>query len=92
MHENDIPKDIRNSETEKYLGITFDIELKFRRHINDCINKGNRVTGLTRRSFLHITGKSFGKLYKTLIRRHLGYGNIIWSPRFKKDIEAIEMI
>ena len=56
MHENGVPKDIRNSETEKDWGITFDIELKFRRHINDCINKGNRVTGLIRRSFLHIAG------------------------------------
>jgi hypothetical protein len=26
------------------------------------------------------------------IRPHLEYGNIIWSPRFKKDIEAIERV
>ena len=92
MHENGLPKDIRNSETEKDLGITFDTDLKFRRHISDCINKGNRVTGLIRRSFLHITSKSFNKLYKTLIRPHLEYGNVIWSPRYKRDIEAIEMV
>ena len=90
MHENGLPKGIRNSETEKDLGITFDTELKFRRHISDCINNGNRVTGLIRRSFLHITSKSFRKLYKTLIRPHLAYGNVLWSPRYKKDIEAIE--
>ena len=91
MHENGLPKDIRNSETEKDLGITFDTDLKFRRHISDCIDKEIRVTGLIRRLFLHITSKSFSKLYKTLIRPHLEYGNVIWSPRYKRDIEAIEM-
>ena len=34
---------------------------------------------------------AFSKLYKTLIRPHLAYGNVIWSPLYKKDIEAIEM-
>ena len=41
---------------------------------------------------MHITNKSFSKLYKTLIRPHLEYGNIIWNPRLKKDIEAIERV
>ena len=53
---------------------------------------GNKVTGLIRHLFLHITNKSFSKLYKTLIRPRLEYGNIIWNPRFKKDIEAIERV
>ena len=34
--------------------------------------------------------KSFKKLYKTLIRPHVEYCNIIWYPRYKKDITAIE--
>ena len=76
MHENGLPKDIRNSETEKDLGITFNTDLKFGRHISDCINKGNRVTGLIRRSFLHITctSKSFNKLYKILIHSYGVHG------------------
>ena len=41
---------------------------------------------------MHITNKSFSKLYKTLIRPHLECGNIIWNPRFEKDIEAIERV
>lgn len=85
-------QDIKNCNREKDLGITFDTDLKFRQHISDSINKGNQITGLVRRSFLHIKPKSFCKLYKTLIRPHLEYGNIIWYPRYKKDIEAIERV
>ena len=91
-YENGIQKEIVNNDTVKDLGIAFDTELKFRKHISNCINKGNRVICLIRRSFLHITNKSFSKLYKTLIRPHLEYGNIIWNPRLKKDIEAIERV
>ena len=76
-YENGIQKEIVNNDTVKELGITFDTELKFGKHISNCINKGNRVTGLIRRSFVHITNKSFIKLYKTLIRPHLEHGNII---------------
>ena len=92
MYENGIQKEIVNSDTVKDLGITFDTELKFRKYINDCINKGNRITGLIRRSFLHINCKLFCKLFKTLIRPILEYGNIIWNPRFKKDTEAVERV
>ena len=54
-YENGIQKEIVNNDTAKDLGITFDTELKFRKYISNCINKGNRETGLIRRSFLHIT-------------------------------------
>ena len=90
--KNGIQKEIVNNDTVKYLGIAFDTELKFRKHISNCINKGNRVICITRRSFLHITNKSFSKLHKTLIRPHFEYGNIIWNPRLKQDIKAIERV
>jgi hypothetical protein len=89
---NNTRNEISNSESVKDLGVTFDVNMKFRQQINDCINKGNKITGLMRRTFLHFTVKSFGKLFKTLVRPHLEYGNIIWNPRFKKDINAIESV
>ena len=56
-YENGKQKEIVNNKTVKDLGITFDTELKFRKHISNCINKEKRVTGLIRHSFLHITNK-----------------------------------
>lgn len=44
MHENGEQEEISNSETEKDLGITSDTKLEFRKHKNDCINNGNRIT------------------------------------------------
>ena len=90
--ENGVQKEIVNSNSVKDLGITFDLDMKFRKHTSDCINKAIQITGLLRCSFLHINCKSFSKLFKTLIRPVLEYGYIIWSPRFKKDIEAIERV
>ena len=31
-------------------------------------------------------------LYKTLVRPHLEYGNVVWGPHYKEDIKAIEKI
>ena len=64
MHENGRQTVIRHSDTEKDLGISLDTDLKFRRHIKDRINKGNRVNGLIRRWFLRVTRKPFSKLHK----------------------------
>jgi len=83
---------IPNNSQECDLGIIFSTDLKFRQNINKCINKANSMIGLVRRTFQHITTKQFRKLYKTLIRPQLEYGNLIWHPRFKKDIESIERV
>ena len=60
--------------------------------MDNCINKGNKLKGLVRRTFLHITPKSFRELYKSLIRPNLEYCNIIWYPHFKQDIDSIERV
>ena len=90
LNKDGLQSEISPTEETRDLGVVFDTDLKFRQHISNSINKANRITGLIRRTFLHVSRKSFRKLYKTLIRPHLEYGNIVWNPRFRKDIEAIE--
>lgn len=92
MKENCERKEIRISEEERDLGVLYDKDLKFRHHISNCINKANGITSLIRRTFLHVNVKQFRKLHKVLIRPHVEYCNSVWSPRFKKDIEAIERV
>ena len=38
--------DIQQVEEEKDLGVTFQDDLKFTKHINNCVNKANRMIGI----------------------------------------------
>ena len=46
--------------------------------------------GLIRRTFVFLDKHNFNLLYKSLVRPHIEYGNIVWSPFQKADINLIE--
>ena len=50
------------------------------------------MMGLIRRSFIHLDKEMFLNLYKTLVRPHLEYANLIWHPTKIKDITPIENV
>ena len=50
------------------------------------------MKGLTKRSFTHLDRNMFLKLYKSIIRPHLEYANVIWSPLYKGQIDEIEKV
>ena len=79
-------------EEEKDLGVTIDKGLSFSKHIQAQINKANRVLGALKHTFSAIDQTSFPYLYKSLIRPHLEYASVIWSPKFKSDRDAIEKV
>ena len=66
-------------------GILIDEHLKFSNHTAEKVNKANQITGLIRRTFVHLDMYNFNLLYKSLVRLHLEYGNI-WSPFLKSDL------
>ena len=66
--------------TEKDLGVHLDPALKFRRQAASAAAKGNQMLALIRRSFLGINVETLPLLYKTLVRPHLEFGNLIWGP------------
>ena len=77
---------------EKDLGVIFDPMLTFDTHINKMINKANGLLSVIRRSFDYLDRDMFLTLYKSLIRPHLEYGNIIWSPLYKRQEIIIENV
>ena len=85
-------KILSTCESEKDLGVTFDIDLSFDVHIQNATKKANRAIGLIRRSFDYLDKDMFIKLYKALVRPHLEYGNTIWHPRLKRQSIAIENV
>ena len=77
---------------EKDLGIQFQSNLKFDQHITTIVNKANQLLGLIKRSFCYMDKTLFLKLYKSLIRPHLDYGNSVWYPVTKKNKQLIENV
>ena len=84
--------DLITVDTEKDLGINFDRDLTFSQHMVSASNKANRMMGMIRRSFVFLDEYIFTNLFKMLVRPHLEYGNIIWAPYLRKDIDLIENV
>ena len=80
------------SDSEKDIGVHTDPNLSFDVHINDKVNKANKVMGLIRRTFLYMDSKMFLSLYKSLVRPILEYASVCWSPFLKRQIEQLEKV
>ena len=76
----------------KDLGATFESTLRFDHRILNCVNKANRMLGLIKRTFAYMDKEMFLPLFKTLIRLHLEYATVVWSPFLKKVIFLIENV
>ena len=79
-------------EVEKDLGVIVDKNLKFHKHASFAVKKANTILGLIKRSFTVFDHKTLPKLFKAMVRPHLEYGNVVWSPHFKLDQQAIERV
>ncbi|MES9971492.1 MAG: reverse transcriptase family protein, partial [Candidatus Thiodiazotropha sp.] len=85
-------EDIDSDTEEKDLGVIFQRDLKFSSHIATKVNKANSILSLIIRTFDFIEQDSFVLLYKALVRPHVEYGNTIWYPFLRKDINSVENI
>jgi len=70
---------LQTTPVEKDLGVFVDDTLKFRDHVCYAVNKASRVPGLIRLTFSWIDEETLLRLFTTLVRPHLKYGNIIWD-------------
>ena len=50
------------------------------------------MIGLIKRTFTYLNKDILLKLYKSLVRPHLEYGNIIWYPVLKRQSKAVEKV
>ena len=92
MHESGEQIHKEQLDSEKDLGVAFESTLRFDKHILNCVIKANRMLGLIKRSFSFMDKEMFLPLYKALIRPHLEYATVVWSPFLKKDIFLIEKV
>ena len=55
-----------------------DDKLSFDKHINDKVNKANKLVGMLNRSFEYVDNITFKLLFTGMIRPHLEYANSVW--------------
>ena len=77
---------------EKDLRIIFLENLKFDKQILESVGKANKILGLIKRFFVCLDCELFLKLYKSLVRPIVDYGNVIWYAYTKKNKKLIENI
>ena len=77
---------------EKDLGVLIDDELKFHKQTAAAIKTANRVLGVVKKSYSYFDDRNLPLIYKSLIRPHLEYGNIVWGPFYKEDKIAIKRV
>ena len=50
------------------------------------------MLGIIKRNFRGLRQDTFIMLYKSLVRSHLEYANLLWNPYQKQDIKALEKV
>ena len=86
----DIPLD--NTSVEKDLGVHIDTNLKFREHASSAAAKATQVLAVIQCSFALIDKVTLPILFKTLVRPHLEFGNLIWGPFNRSDQRLVERV
>ena len=77
---------------EKDLGVWFDNQLDFGKHIRSIVGRANRMLGLIKISFDCMDREMFRNLYLVMIRPILEYCVQVWCPYKQKDIDLIEQV
>ena len=70
---------VKSSSTHKHLGIILDAKLDFSLHLKNIQNKVNKTIGLLRKLQDTLPRTSLITIFKSFIRPHLDYGDIIYD-------------
>ena len=89
---NDTKVQLANSQ--KHLGLILDSKLDFNEHIDNKINKCNKIMGIMERLSVVLSRRSLITIYKSFVRPNLDYGDIIYdkpfNESFKRNIEMVQ--
>ena len=79
-------------EEEKDLGVLIHRTLSVSNNCAVAVKKANKMAGHIYRTVTHKSIETVVPLYKALVRPHLEYCSLVWSPYLKKDILSIEKV
>ena len=69
---------VPRKDCHKHLGISLDSKLSFKNHINEKINKANKLVGVLRYLSSYIPLNTLIQMYKSFIRPLFDYGDVIY--------------
>ena len=86
-------KDVSRSESQKHLGLVLDFKLNFDVHLKGKFSIMNNGIALLRKLRHSIPGKPLLSIYKTFLRPHLHYCDVIYDkPHNEKFTDTLESI
>ena len=76
-----------------HLDLVLDSKLDFNKHINNKINKCNKIIGIMKKLYLFLSRKTLLTIYKPFVTPNLDYADIIYDKPFNESFKTkIEMI
>ena len=86
--------DIKKYPHHKHLGIDLDSKLDFKFHVDQKTKKCSKLIGLIRRLSVNVPRKALLTIYKSFIRPHLEYGDILYdkpeNENFQNKLEKVQ--
>ena len=70
------------SLTQKHLGMFLDTKMDFQEHLRSIFSKVNKKIGLLRKLHHMLPGSLLLKIYKSFLRPHLDYDDIIFDQAY----------
>lgn len=83
---------VQRENVFKDLGVTFQMNTNFSSHYIAIINKAYRALGFVTRNSDNFQIATIVKLYNALVRPHVEYASIIWSPVAYSNSDMIEKV
>ena len=90
--DEDECRSVAKYNEEKDLDVIFDRSFFLNVHIQNCLNKANKMVGIIKRPFTFLDKEIFNSLYKALVRPHFEYGNVMWTPNLESQSVTIERV
>ena len=85
---------IKKYPHHKHLGIVLDSNLDLKFHVDYKIKKCNKLIGLIRRLSVNVPRNALLTIYKSFIRPHLEYGDILYdkpeNENFQNKLEKVQ--
>ena len=84
---------VSETNSQKHLGVVLDNRLSFEDHLKMILNKVNKTIGLLRKLHNILPRSALLIIYKSFIRPHLDYGDIIYDQAYNASFhQKLELL